>query len=433
MGLRLIGITLGITVLTYPQALALVLEAARPLEPRVAALAAAAGAVTAEALAARVPVPGFANAAMDGFALRAADTARASDGAPVTLPVAGSLPAGTGAPAQPGPPGSVWEIMTGAPLPPGCDAVVPVEQVSIGGGRPGERPATPPRSITLSGISEPGRNVRQAGEDFTAGSPVLPAGHLLDGAALMALAASGHDQVLVRRAPRISLLTTGSELKAAGRPEGARIRDANGPYLAAQVAAAGGELAAVATVGDEASGLESALAAAATGADLILTTGGVSAGRLDLVPAALRALGAEILFHKVAIRPGKPVLLARLPGGTLVFGLPGNPVAVAVGFRFFVVPALRALGGLPPEATVTATCTTPLRARGDVRFFAKARASVTAAGRLEVAVLPGQESFRIAPLVASNAWAVLPEGQPALEPGEAVEIVSQHPGGCWRF
>lgn len=420
-------------MLTYPQALALVLEAARPLEPRIVALAAGAGAVTAEALVARVPVPGFANAAMDGFALRAADSAGVSESGPVTLPVAGSLPAGAAAPDQPGPAGSAWEIMTGAPLPPGCDAVLPVEQVSIGGGRPSERPATPPRSITLTGPSEPGRNVRQAGEDFTTGSPVLPAGHLLDGAALMALAASGHDQVLVRRAPRITLLTTGSELQGGGRPEGARIRDANGPYLAAQVAAAGAELASVATVGDETRSLERSLTAAAASADLILTTGGVSAGRLDLVPAALRSLGAEILFHKVAIRPGKPVLMARLPGGQLVFGLPGNPIAVAVGFRFFVVPALRALRGLPAETTVTATCTTPLRARGDVRFFAKASASVTAAGRLEVAVLPGQESFRIAPLVASNAWAVLPEGRPALEPEDTVEIVSQHPGGCWRF
>jgi len=207
---------------------------------------------------------------------------------------------------------------------------------------------------------EPGRNIRQIAEDFVAGQLVVAAGTRLAPQHLMGLAACGVDEVPVVRAPRVAVLTTGNELADRGADLApGRIRDANGPYLRALLPLLGAELVTVATAPDSSAELKDRLRELACVADLVLTTGGISAGRLDLLPAAVRELGGEILFHKVAIRPGKPLLHARLPGGSLLFGLPGNPLAVAVGLRFFVVPALRALQGLPPEAGLTAVSAGP--------------------------------------------------------------------------
>jgi molybdopterin molybdotransferase len=154
----------------------------------------------------------------------------------------------------------------------------------------------------------------------------------------------------------------------------------------------------------------------------------VSAGALDYVPGAIARLGGEVLFHKVAIRPGKPLLCARLPGGALVFGLPGNPVAAAVGLRFFVAPALRALAGLPPERLARARLAAPVRNRRGLTFFAKAVVTAGADATLAVRVLPGQESFRIAPLVAANGWAIVPEGTEEVPAGTPVAVAPLVPG-----
>ena len=145
--------------------------------------------------------------------------------------------------------------------------------------------------------------------------------------------------------------------------------------------------------------------------DIILTTGGVSAGRLDIVPDTVKRIGGKVLFHKVAIRPGKPLLFARLPGGALMFGLPGNPMAVAVGLRFFVLPAIRALMGRRPETRLVARAREAVRKRPSLTFFAKAVAEVSADAALTVRLLPGQESFKISPLLKANCWAIVPEGR----------------------
>lgn len=165
--------------------------------------------------------------------------------------------------------------------------------------------------------------------------------------------------------------------------------------------------------------LERALAA---GADVLLSTGAVSMGRYDFVPDALRQIGATIHFHKVRIRPGKPVLFATLPGGALFFGLPGNPVSSAVGLRFFVEPALRMLTGLPPERPLKLPLSAPYGKRQGVRVHLKGRVMPDAAGRLWAQVLPGQESFRIAPLAWSNAWIVLDEPDGELPEGALVDV-----------
>jgi molybdopterin molybdotransferase len=146
------------------------------------------------------------------------------------------------------------------------------------------------------------------------------------------------------------------------------------------------------------------------------------------VPAALEQLGADVLFHRVAIRPGKPILFARLPNGTLVFGLPGNPIAVAVGLRFFVVPALRKMQGLPDEIYLTASVKDSVGKKRGLRFFAKASASSEDSGQLQVAALPGQESFKISPLMTANCWLIAEEDTEEVSAGTLVKIAPLYPG-----
>ncbi len=306
-------------MISYQEALGIILAGSTVLGRRNVPLQAAAGRISAEALQARLDVPAFANAAMDGYAVAASDTASASAEQPAILPVAGTVVAGLAPPRAAS--GSAWEIMTGAPLPAGLDAVVPVERIAehVPGG-----PAL--TAIRLQQPALPGQNVRRMSEDFRRGDRVVAAGTRLAPHHLMGLAACGLDEVSVCEPPRMAILTTGSELASSGSTlQPGQIRDANGPYLQALLTRLGSEGSTQRSAADSVAALRAELAQLADRCELILTTGGVSAGRLDLVPDVVRALGGEILFHKVAIRPGKPILHARLPGGRFLFGLPQHP------------------------------------------------------------------------------------------------------------
>ncbi len=423
-------------MIPYEEALRLLQAGAARLPRRVVRAADAAGEVTSGAACSRLTVPGFANAAMDGYVLRAAATSAATPANPVRLGIAGLIAAGSAPPARAetaraetgsaglATPGEeAWEIFTGAPVPAWLDAVVPVERVT----RPGAGAGQPPH-VVITGPLQPGQNVRQAGEDFVAGQTVVASGTRLAPHHLMGLAACGVDEVSVAARPRVAVLTTGSELEHQGADLApGRIRDANGPYLHAILPGLGAALVTAGTAADDAGTLRDHLRRLAGAADVVVTTGGVSAGRLDLLPAVVRETGGEIVFHKVAIRPGKPVLHARLPGGALLFGLPGNPLAVAVGMRFFVIPALRALQGLAPERTEPAVTLEPVRSRGNLRFFAKACAELDATGQRRVRLLPGQESFRIAPLLQANCWAIVPEGVGEIPAGGLLQTLPLYP------
>jgi molybdopterin molybdotransferase len=409
----------GITaMISYTAALQIIRTAIEPLPPVTAGASAALGQASSAAAVSAVAVPSFANAAMDGFALRAAETQQASAQRPARFHIAGTITAGE-APPGATPPGAAWEIMTGAPMPADCDAVVPLEKTEPVGGTD---------DICVRAPARAGDNRRLAGEDFTAGQVVLPAGALITPQALMALAATGCDTVPARPLPRIALIVTGNELSFTGRPAArGLIRDANGPYLAAALRELRLPVTWHESVRDSAEDLSRAIEKARQCADLILTTGGVSAGRLDVVPATVARLGGEVLFHKVAIRPGKPLLLARWPGGPCLFGLPGNPIAVVVGLRFFVMAALRALQGIAPEEFPWARCAGPVRKRTDLTFFAKAVAEVDREARLHVRLLPGQESFRIAPLLSANCWAIVPDGREDVAAGEVIRVAPMLP------
>jgi molybdopterin molybdotransferase len=327
-----------------------VLEAVGILEPEDALVEEALGLVLAADVAAPHPLPRFTNSAMDGYALVAADAAGASDAQPVDLAVVGEVRAGA-----PGDlritPGAAARIMTGAPLPDGADAVVPVEDTEEHDGR-----------VLVRSPMRPGLSVRRAGEDTAAGEVLVRAGTEL-GPGEMALAASlGFSPLRVRRGPRIAVLVTGDELVAPEEtPAPGQIRDSNGVALRALVRQAGGGVVSFPPVRDSRSDVVGALRAAARKADLVISSGGVAVGRYDFVKEAVEELG-HIDLWRVAMQPGKPLVLGAI-GSTPFVGLPGNPVSAHVCFEQFVRPAIRKMRGcrdlLRPEirASLTETIT----------------------------------------------------------------------------
>lgn len=404
-------------MIAYEDALARILAAARPLGVEACDAAAAAGRILAEPVISGENLPPFDNSAMDGFALRAAGRAlRAGH----EFRVHGALMAGDDEAVDIGGADQAWEIMTGARLPPDADSVVPVEQVTVLA-RDGADQAT---RIRLDADIEAGRHVRRAGEDVALGDAVLPAGSRLGAAELAMLAALGVGSVALRRRPRVALVCTGRELvDAPGAPLAAgQIRNSNAPLLAARLRAAGAELVLQRTVPDAPEAFLAVLGEArAAGADAFISTGAVSMGQLDFVPETLARAGAVTHFHKVRIRPGKPLLFASFPDGMLCFGLPGNPASGAVGLRFFIEPALRAMLGLAPEKPLRAVLAEDCRQLPGWRYFLKARLIAGEDGVLRARALRGQESFRIRPLLQANAWLVMPGDMARAEAGALVE------------
>ena len=462
------------------------LAALEPLPAVVLPLAEAHGLVLAEDAAAALPVPPWTNSAMDGYAVRAADAAGA-DQSPVVLPVGGDVPAGA-VPAPLGP-GTAQRIMTGAMLPEGADAVVRVEDTDQ---EPGPRPL--PERVEIRAAPRPGLNVRRAGENVGVGDPVLGAGAVLSAAALSALASTGTGSVRAVPRARVAVVSTGAELvdPGAALPAGS-IPDSNSVLLSGLVVEHGAALASVTRSADTAASLAGALTAAAAGADLIVTSGGVSAGAFDPLTmlaedrAALdqdRAAGAAIRlrFARVAMQPGKPQGhgTVRADDGREVplIMLPGNPVSVLVSFRTIVAPALARLmghdgvggtgetsgsGGGPAALVLPRTgARPPVRARAAEAWktaggrqqyipvrFVPAPAGAAAPGTATAETVPrpsdgavgpaywvapthrlGSGSHLVASLPAAQALAVVAAGTPAVGVGDEVRLIAlSHPAG----
>jgi molybdopterin molybdotransferase len=399
----------------YEEALAHILNESHKLATEMCKVSEAGGRILAEAVVANSDLPPFDNSAMDGFALCTGGVSLVAGAAFV---VAGSQAAGDAdAVATDG----AWEIMTGACLPQGLDAVVPVEQVDV----LERNDAGHPLRIRLAADVPSGQHVRRRGEDVWIGMPLMSPGEPIHAQHVALLASMGVDRVAVMRRPRVAILTTGRELvdDPAQILRPGQIRNSNGPFLALRTRNAGAEVVYQATVGDDASSFLDALAEAlAVGVDVIVSTGAVSMGRHDFVPDALHGIGARVLFHKVRIRPGKPLLFARLSAGPLFFGLPGNPVSNAVGLRFFVEPAWRAMLGMPPERPLKLPLAAMFSKHVELRFHLKGRVALADGGHLRAQVLPGQESFRIQPLLTTNAWIVVPEYATELAAGAPVDV-----------
>jgi molybdopterin molybdotransferase len=397
-------------VIEVQQARQLLLRESRPREVVEVGLAQARGHVLAQEVRAETDFPPTDRSAMDGFALRAADVVQV----PRVVHCVGELRAGwpvgdlrVGA-------GTAVRVFTGAVVPPGADSVVMIEKT---------RPGPAEREVEILELPRPGQHVRCRGDDARRGQQILPAGVLIQAAEVAALAALGRTRVQVHRAPLVHVLSTGDELVEPGKvPEPHEVRNSNGPGLLAQLQQLGISGIDLGIAPDEPEPLRAALERGLAG-DLLLVTGGVSVGAYDLVGSALARLGFQVLFHGVAMRPGKPALAGRR-GRCLVIGLPGNPVSAFTAFAVLVAPALRSMLGLrrADDLEVRATLTAPLAAKPGRTTFHLAR--VDWVGDRWLARPTGSgSSGDVLSLVRANAYLVTSADGPTLEAGEQVQAV----------
>ena len=390
------------SLLTLEEAQQRVLARARLLPAEPVPIAEAGGRVVAEDVCARVDLPPFPSSAMDGFAVRAADL-------PATLRIAGESAAGRPFEGRLEP-GCATAISTGAVVPEGADAVVPIERVVIRD-----------NYVEILHAVEPGAHVRVRGGDVAAGDVVVPAGSRLTPARLAAAAASGIGTLLCTRRPCVAVLATGSELVAPGEElSPGQIYETNTLMLASALATAGAEVVPEPPAADDEATLREALERG-LGADVLVTSGGVSVGEHDLVRAVERELGVEEVFWRVSIKPGKPVSFG-VRGDALVFGLPGNPISALVGCELFVKPALRALQGLPDPLPrfEPGRLAAGLRRNEDRDEFVRAR-SRAEADALVLEPVVGQESHMIVRSGAADALIHVPRGNGELVAGSSVQ------------
>ena len=408
------------------EAVRLIEQTAVPLPPRRVRLETATGGLLAADVVADIDSPPWDKAMMDGFAVSAADfAAAASTTEIVDLEVVADLAAGDAASLTVRP-GSCARIMTGAPVPAGTDAVVPIERAVDG-----------TATVHAGGrvrLCEPrfrsGQHIGRRGGSFRAGETVLVSGSRLGPAQIGLAAEAGASHVQLLAPPRVAIIATGSELVPADTvPAHGQIRNSNGPMLAAAVAAAAAEPIALGIAGDKPEPLRAAIAQGLA-ADVLLLSGGVSAGDYDLVPGVLAAAGVDQVFHKVRLKPGKPVwfgVLRRAQAApTLVFGLPGNPVSTLVCFELFVRPALAIAAGLPRDrwhrARLTAALTAAAKGNPDRPVYHPCTIAGTAEAPLATP-LPWGGSADLLGLSRANGLMLLPAGCGQLESGSEVEVI----------
>jgi len=397
-------------MLDVQEALKLLLDAAAPLGAVDVALAEALGRTLAETAVADRDFPPTDRSAMDGFAVRAADGADSGR----TLVVRGEMRAGQDPGALSVGAGEAVRIFTGAVIPRGADAVVMVEATVEDRAR---------RTVTVNERTEPGQHIRRRGEAIRGGATVVGPGTLVGPAEVAALAAVGRTRVRVVRAPRVAVLSTGDEVVEADvAPAPHQVRNANGAMLLAQLAERRVDARYLGIAGDEPDAL-AAMVEEGLAADVLVISGGVSVGEYDLVGAALLRAGCTVLFHTVAMRPGKPILAARRGHG-LVLGLPGNPVSAFTGFQVFVVPALRKLAGdpRPVTETVRASLLVPLNRRPGRPTYHLADLR-SRDGRPVVAPVRSSSSGDVLSLVAANAFIIAPGDSRAIPAGDEVDVL----------
>jgi molybdopterin molybdotransferase len=400
-------------MITVEEALSLVSEHARPLAPRRVALSDAVGLVLAEDVASDINSPPFDKSLMDGYAVVASD--RQPERQVLEEVAAGDVPHRAVTP------GFATRLMTGAPLPEGADAVIPVEQTDL----------VNETTVRFSQVdTQPGQHVMPLGTSLRAGDVVVRVGALLRPIEIAILAEIGHGMVAVQPRPRVAVLPTGNELvPISERPAVGQIRNSNGPMLVAAATRADAEGVELPVARDELANLRS-LVEEGLAADLLLLSGGVSAGKFDLVPQVLTELGVEQVFHKVAIRPGKPIWFGvkRLAErNVLVYGLPGNPVSSLVCFELFVRPAIARLSGRGFSVThsISARLSHAYSHKGGRAACLPARMTLSKAppGTPSVEILPWHGSADMATLAQANGLVRLPADPVTLEAGAAIDVL----------
>ena len=388
------------------EALARLLGGVTPLGREDVGLSEVYGRVLAADISAKLTQPPFDASAMDGYAVRAADTAAA----PAKLKIAGEAAAGRGFAGTLGA-GQAVHIFTGAPLPAGADAVVIQEDTERSGD-----------TVTLKQASFRGENVRQRGKDFSSGEPLFAKGRRLTSRDVMLAASSGYGTLPVARRPVVALLATGDELVPPGTTPGPDQIVSSIPLgLSAMIASAGGVARPLGIAKDSLADLDEKIASAA-GADILVTIGGASVGDHDLVQQALKARGLDLAFWRIAMRPGKPLMYGRL-GAQRVLGLPGNPVSATLCAQIFLLPLIRALqGGEPVTPMQKARLVTAIEANGPRQHYMRAR--IVEPGPVPlVEPLASQDSSLVATLARADALIVLRPHAPAMPAGAEVMML----------
>ena len=399
-------------MISVAEAIQIVRQHTAPLSTEPVPIVAALGRVLAEDVVADTDLPPFDRAQMDGYAVRAQDVKEA----PVRLRIAGESAAGKGWHHQLEE-GHAVRIMTGAPVPAGADSVQQVElthELKDG------------TVVELLESVEVGKSIVPRGSEITAGEVVLRAGTTINAAMLAVLAAFGYAQVQVFQKPRVAVLATGSELVAVDQKPGQdQIRDSNNYSISAYAELAGAVVERMPLTGDETSLLKTQLAEAAKRCDVIVTSGGVSMGVYDVTKAALKELDAEIFFERVALRPGKPTVFARLPNGTLVFGLPGNPVSVSVTFNLFARTALLAMQGTaePTLKRETAVLARSVKGTSDRENYLPAQLTTNDDGELVAFPLKWGGSSDFVAFALTTALVIVPANVKAIEAGSLVSVL----------
>lgn len=394
-------------MLTCDEAIRVVLATVRPLDPVVVSLDAALGRVLAQPVRSRWDLPPADNSAMDGYAFafagqRETDELTVDGFVPAGQPLAGLIPSGVAV-----------KIMTGAPLPAGCDTVVPLEEVEIAGA--GIRLLRPPKA---------GQHVRRRGEELHQGEEILAAGTPLYSGEIGLLAAAGVAQVQVHPAPKVALLSTGDELVELGEiPAPGQIVNSNAHLLAARLREEGCEVLQLGIARDTPEALSARISRGLAEADLLLSTGGVSVGDRDHVQEVLQAHGFTLGFWRVSIKPGKPVLFGTV-GDRPVFGLPGNPAASAATFEIFVRPALRRLAGHPDplHPRLKVLLETPVKG-GEKRQRFLWGTLQERHGRYHFLPSNHQGSGQNRSIQGSRALLPVPGDSPAIAAGQEVEVL----------
>jgi molybdopterin molybdotransferase len=409
-------------VISVDEALARILRHVRPLESERVPVLDAQRRVLSEEIVSDIDIPPFDNSAMDGYAVRSADVARATPSSPVGLTVVGSVAAGyvAGMRVEPG---TAIRIMTGAPLPEGADAVVPYEDTSDFDRAKDERLATPAGEIDVRGAVKERDHVRPAGEDIFAGEKVMVPGRVIRAQEIGVLASLGRETVLVHRRPRVAILATGDELLEIHEPlQPGRIRNSNEYTNAALVTRTGGIPLCLGIARDTEDDLTGKIRAGLeSGADLFLTSGGVSVGDYDVVKDVLGNEG-EMEFWQVRMKPGKPLAFGLLAGSVPLIGLPGNPVSAMVSFEQFARPAILKMLGhtdlAKPE--VRAILDEPLTnsgRRGFVRVIVSQRD-----GQYHARTTGEQGSGVLTSMAKANGLAIVPEDVYQVKAGSEVAV-----------
>lgn len=394
------------------QAINIIRSSVKLLEAEQVQLSDAGGRILAEAIVADFDLPPFDRSQMDGYAVLASDV----QATPAKLKLVGESAAGRGW-HHTMKPGEAVRIMTGAPVPAGADSVQQVELT---------RELNGSNEVEILEPVTKGRSIVTRGSEIKAGQTVLNAGEPINAARMAVLASFGYAEVRVGRRPKVAVLATGSELVPVDQKPGQdQIRDSNNFTIAAYAALAGAQVERLPLAGDDTNLLKRQIAEAADRSDVVITSGGVSVGAYDFTKPALRELGAEFFFERVALRPGKPTVFARLPNGAIFFGLPGNPVSVSVTFNLFVRTALLTMQGATDPLLPQATVLLGRNVKGAIarESYLPAQLSTTDEGVLTASPLKWGGSSDFVGFVRATSLIIVPQDAGVVEAGAKVRVL----------